>query len=96
MAIVRPNERVAMASLHNVGRSALGTAGPSVATALWDTVAVGAPFIACGVLKIAYDISLFFMLRSVRPPEEIRRAEERAAARQPASENLAEGDAEDD
>ena len=70
MAVVGPEERVAMASMNMVGRSAAGTIGPTVATALWQTVSASAPFIGCAVLKIGYDLSLYFMFRNVRPPEE--------------------------
>ena len=42
MAIVGPEERVAMASIHMVGRSALGAAGPSATTALWSLLSASA------------------------------------------------------
>ena len=48
--------------------------------ALWNIGFAGTPFISCGVLKIAYDLSLHFMFRHVRTPEEARRRE---AARRP-------------
>jgi MFS family permease len=70
MAIVHPEERVAMGSIHIVGRSMASMAGPPVATALWNALSAGAPFIACGVVKIVYDITLFGLFRGVRPPEE--------------------------
>ena len=70
MAIVRPEERVAMASIHLTGRSIAGTAGPAIATALWQSISAAAPFVACGVIKIGYDIALYAMFRNVRPPEE--------------------------
>jgi len=70
MAIVGAEERVAMASLNSVGRSVSGTLGPSVATVIWQAISAGAPFIACGTLKIAYDLSLYFMFRNVRPAGE--------------------------
>ena len=78
MAVVGPEERVAMAGIHIVGRSVSGIGGPSVATALWQTVSASAPLLACGVLKIAYDISLYFMFRNVKPPEEAEKAEKEA------------------
>lgn len=71
MAIVAPEERVAMASVHLTGRSIAGTAGPVAATALWAGVSAAAPFVACGVLKIGYDLALFAMFRKVHPPEEV-------------------------
>ena len=93
MAIVRPNERVAMASIQSVGSSALSTASPSVATLIWSALSASAPLIACGVLKIAYDISLFFVFRNVKPPEETRREEEHATAQRGTTEGLADGKA---
>lgn len=70
MAVVAPDERVAMAGLHMLGRSGAAAAGPAVATALWAALSAAAPLVACGVLKIAYDLSLFALFRNVRPPEE--------------------------
>jgi MFS family permease len=70
MSVVTPEERVAMAGIHIVGRSLAGTAAPSIATALWTTVAVSAPLIASGVIKIGYDLALFYMFRNVKPSEE--------------------------
>ena len=74
MAIVGPEERVAMASIHMVGRSSLGAAGPSATTALWSLLPASAPL---ALLKIGYDLSLYAMFRNVRPPEEVRRIQER-------------------
>ena len=79
MAIVGPEERVAMASIHMVGRSALGAAGPSATTALWSLLAASAPLVGSALLKIGYDLSLYAMFRNVRPPEELRRIRERAS-----------------
>ncbi len=81
MAIVGPEERVAMAGIHIVGRSVSGIGGPYIATALWQAVSASAPLIGCATLKIAYDIALYFMFRNVKPPEEAERAAERAASR---------------
>ncbi len=75
MSIVQPNERVAMAGIHIVGRSVAGTVGPSVATALWQAVSASAPLLGCGVLKIVYDLSLYFMFRNVKPPQEAEKTE---------------------
>ena len=73
MSIVQPNERVAMASIHIVGRSIMGTVGPVVGTILWQTLTAVAPLIGCSVLKITYDISLYFMFRNVKPPHESKK-----------------------
>ena len=83
MAIVGPEERVAMASIHMVGRSALGAAGPSATTALWSLLSASAPLVGSALLKIGFDLSLYAMFRNVRPPEEVRRIQERAIQQQP-------------
>ncbi len=70
MSIVQPHERVAMASIHIVGRSIAGTIGPLIGTAVWQFISAAAPLIGSGVLKITYDLSLYFMFRNVKPPQE--------------------------
>ena len=83
MAIVGPEERVGMASIHMVGRSAFGAAGPSATAALWGLLSASAPLVGSAALKISYDIVLYAMFRNVRPPEEILRIKARAAKKQP-------------
>ncbi|MFC1988807.1 MFS transporter [Chloroflexota bacterium] len=73
MSIVQPKERVAMASIHVVGRSVAGTIGPTLGTALWQVFAASVPLIASGILKISYDLSLYFMFRNIKPPQELDR-----------------------
>lgn len=77
MAIVQPEERVAMASTNIVGSSVAASAGPSVGALLWHALSAGVPFVACGVLKIGYDLTLFFMFRNVVPEEELARRKAR-------------------
>jgi MFS family permease len=71
MAIVEPEERVAMGAVGGVGRSAASILGPMAGTALWNGIGAAAPFIGCGLSKIAYDIALFITFRNVKAPEEI-------------------------
>jgi MFS family permease len=70
MAIVGPEERVAMASMQQLGRSAANTLGPSVSTFMWTAISASAPLVASGIIKIAYDLSLWAVFRNIRPPEE--------------------------
>jgi predicted MFS family arabinose efflux permease len=73
MAVVRPEERVATASLNFTGRSVAASLGPAASTALWQAVSASAPFLASSVLKISYDLSLYALFRKVKPPEEAAR-----------------------
>ena len=81
MAIVRPEERVAMASMQQLGRSAANTVGPSVATFMWTALSASAPLVASGIIKIAYDLSLWAIFRNVKPPEEEGAAGQRSDQR---------------
>ncbi|MBI4338485.1 MAG: MFS transporter [Chloroflexi bacterium] len=78
MAVVGPEERVAMASMNVLARSVVAPPGPSVATLLWNATSASVPFVATGVLKIGYDLALWAMFRTVKTPEEGRREKERA------------------
>jgi len=76
MAVVGPQERSAMAAATSVSRSAGLAAGPAAATTLWDAASASVPFVVGGVVKIIYDLTLWFLFRQVKPPEE---EQERAA-----------------
>jgi MFS family permease len=71
MAVVAPAEQIAMASATTVTRSVGLAAGPSVGTALWTAIGPSTPFLVGGTVKIAYDLTLWWMLRRVKPPEEV-------------------------
>ncbi|MFC1991739.1 MFS transporter [Chloroflexota bacterium] len=73
MSVVGPNERVAMAGINAVGRSASGTIAPSIATVLWQAFSSTVPLVGSAVLKITYDLSLYFMFRNVKPPQELNK-----------------------
>lgn len=70
MSMVQPQERVAMAGINTVGRGITGTIAPLAASALWQAFSATVPIIGCAVLKITYDLSLFFMFRKVKAPQE--------------------------
>ena len=59
MAVVTPAERAAAASYTAVPRSLAAAASPVLAGALFAAGWIAAPLVACGVLKIAYDLTLW-------------------------------------
>jgi hypothetical protein len=67
MSVVTPDERPATASFTAVPRSLASAISPSLAGALFATGLMSAPLIACGLLKIAYDVALFAGFRKVSP-----------------------------
>jgi MFS family permease len=70
MAVVTPAERTAAASVTAVPRSLASSLGPALAGMLLATPFSGLPLIACGALKITYDLALLYSFRHVKPPEE--------------------------
>ncbi len=67
MSVVTPEERPAAASFTAVPRSLASAVSPTLAGALFAAGAMAAPLVACGVLKIAYDLALFSEFRKVKP-----------------------------
>ena len=67
MSVVTPPERPAAASFTAVPRSLASAIGPSLTGAMFAAGAMAAPLVACGVLKIAYDLALFAAFRRVKP-----------------------------
>ncbi|WP_119157718.1 MFS transporter [Caldimonas tepidiphila] len=59
MAVVTPAERAAAASFTAVPRSLAAAVSPSISGALLSAGFISAPLVACGVLKIVYDLALW-------------------------------------
>ena len=70
MAVVTPAERTAAASVTAVPRSLASSMGPAFAGMLLATPFSALPLVACGTLKIAYDLALLYSFRHVKAPEE--------------------------
>lgn len=70
MAVVTPAERPAAASITTVARSLAAVPGPAIAGALFAAGLQTWPLVACGLLKIAYDLALLWLFRDIKPPEE--------------------------
>lgn len=71
MAVVQESDRTAAAGLTNTSRTMAQSISPSLAGYAMTTLGLGAPFVAAGALKIAYDLMMYQSFRKVRPPEEI-------------------------
>jgi len=63
MAVVTPPERAAAASFTAVPRSLASALGPTIGGWLLASGVLAAPLIACGTLKIVYDLLLLTMFR---------------------------------
>ena len=69
MAVVTPAERAAAASFTAVPRSLAAAASPTLAGALLAGGWLAAPLVACGLLKIVYDLSLLWSFRRLEPSD---------------------------
>lgn len=63
MEVVTPAERAAAASFTAVPRSLASAISPTIGGALFATGWLAAPLVACGVLKISYDLMLWKAFR---------------------------------
>jgi MFS family permease len=70
MAVVRPEERPATASITNVPRSLASALSPLLSGYLLSVSTFGWPLLFGGSLKALYDILLLLRFRHVLPPEE--------------------------
>jgi MFS family permease len=73
MAVVDPSERTAAAGFTTVGRSIAQSIAPPLAGMALQSSFLGLALVLGGAIKIVYDLSLWQMFRTVRPPEEIAR-----------------------
>ncbi len=63
MGVVTPPERAAAASFTAVPRSLASALGPTIGASLLASGVLAAPLVACGALKIVYDLLLLGMFR---------------------------------
>jgi MFS family permease len=66
MAVVTPAERAAAAGYTAVPRSLAAAVSPSLAGAAFAAGWLAAPLVGCGLLKIAYDLALWRLMRAQR------------------------------
>jgi len=72
MAVVDESDRTAAAGLTSSTRTVSSSISPSIAGYAMGAIWVGAPLVAAGVCKLAYDALIYATFRKVKPPEEIQ------------------------
>lgn len=71
VAVVNEEERTPAAAITNTSRNISQAISPSLTGAILQSLPlVSAPFVIGGVLKIAYDLVLYFQFRNVKPADE--------------------------
>ena len=71
MGVVSENERIPAAVYTNTSRNISQAISPSITGIIIQTLSLSAPFVVGGVLKIVYDVGIFFSFRKIKPPEEL-------------------------
>jgi MFS family permease len=69
MAVVTPAERAAAASFTAVPRSLAAAASPAIGGAMLAAGWLALPLVACGILKIIYDLAIWQAFRQVKPSD---------------------------
>jgi MFS family permease len=73
VAVVKEDERTAAAGITNISRNITQAISPSIAGSILQSVSLlFAPFLLGGLLKIIYDIALYFNFKNTRPSYEKR------------------------
>ncbi len=70
VAIVRPEERTAVAGITNLSRNIPFSVSPTLVGYSFQFVSLAFPFFFAGALKTAYDLLLYKNFRRIKPPEE--------------------------
>jgi sugar phosphate permease len=69
VAVVKEEERTAAAGITNISRNVAQATSPSVAGHILQSLSfLSAPFVFGGVIKIVYDVILYFNFRNMKPP----------------------------
>lgn len=71
MGVVGENERIPAAVFTNTSRNISQAISPSITGIIIQTLSLSAPFVVGGMLKIVYDVGIFFSFRKIKPPEEL-------------------------
>ena len=71
MGVVSENERIPAAVYTNTSRNISQAISPSITGIIIQTLSLSAPFVVGGILKIVYDVGIFFSFRKIKPPEEL-------------------------
>src|SRR5919197_1558018 len=73
VAVVEEDERTAAAGITNISRNIAQSVSPSLAGYILQSLSfLSAPVVLGGILKIAYEVPLYFNFKSSKPPDEKR------------------------
>lgn len=70
VAVVKEDERTAATGITNTSRNIAQAISPSLTGLVVQSLWLSVPFVIGGLLKIAYDLGIYFNFRKIKPPEE--------------------------
>lgn len=70
VAVVKEDERTATTGITNTSRNIAQAISPSLTGFVIQSLWLSSPFVIGGLLKIAYDLGIYFNFRKIKPPEE--------------------------
>ena len=71
VAVVKENERTAAAGITNISRNITQASSPSLAGYILQSLSfLSDPLVIGGVLKIVYDVALYFNFKNIKPSDE--------------------------
>jgi MFS family permease len=71
VSVVKDEERTAATGITNISRNISQALSPSLAGYLIQSLSFFiAPFLIGGILKVIYDIALYFSFRNIKPQQE--------------------------
>lgn len=68
VAVVDEKERPVAAGFTNTSRNVAQAVSPSITGVIIQSLWLSAPFVIGGMLKIAYDLGVYFNFRKIKPP----------------------------
>ena len=70
VAVVDEDERTVAAGITNTSRNVAQAISPSITGVIIQSLWLSAPFVIGGMLKIVYDVGIYFSFRKIKPIEE--------------------------
>lgn len=70
VSVVTEDERTTATGITNTSRNIAQAISPSITGWIIQSLWISAPFVVGGILKIAYDVGMYFNFRKIRPPDE--------------------------
>ena len=86
VGIVPSEERVAMSAYTSISQTGATSVTPTVAGALWGVGSAAIPFVSAGIIRVTYDLLLWYIFHNLKTEEE-KASEQEATSEQTPTED---------